>query len=133
VKVYDSETGLYAFVHLPSFAQFILDHYLDEYVNEQIRLSYEMDIPVLKYLRHFTREQLFQQTRQGNIEFLQNLAANRAKPFIAESMERWLANQLSNPGRRHHYDQFCTAGSPEGLYSALHIRTFSGLGHRTGD
>jgi PAS domain S-box-containing protein len=85
---------MYRFAYLPSFAQFVLDHHLDEYVNEQIRLSYEMNIPVLQYLKHLTPEELFQQSRPANIEFLQNLAANRAKEMIEESMQRWLSNQL---------------------------------------
>ena len=92
--MYDSENGMYAFVYLPPFAQFILDKHLEAYVNAQLQLSYEMDIPVLKHLAHFSREQLFQQSIQGSRELLQNLAANRAKGFIEESMQRWLANQL---------------------------------------
>jgi hypothetical protein len=85
---------MYRFSHLPIFAQFVLDHHLDAYVNEQIRLSYELNVPVLRYLAHLTPEQLFAQSKEGNIELLQTLAANRAKDFLEISMQRWLSNQL---------------------------------------
>lgn len=94
MNVYDSKTGMYQFVNLPRFAQFVLDNHLDDFINEQIRLSFAMEIPVLQYLKHLSPEQLFQQVKQGNLELLQNLAFNRSKESIEESMRRWLSNQL---------------------------------------
>ena len=94
MNVYESESGMYRFSYLPSYARFILESYLDAFVNEQIRLSYELNVPVLQHLRQFTREQIFQQFRPGNIELLQHLAANKAKEYIALSMQRWVSNQL---------------------------------------
>lgn len=85
---------MYQFSNLPSFAQFVLNNHLDDYVNEQIRLSYRMDIPILQYLKHLSPEELFRQSKQGNSEMLQSLAANRARVNIEESMQRWIANQL---------------------------------------
>lgn len=94
MKVYDSESGMYAFVHLPTYAEFVLNNHLEAFVNEQLLLSQEMDIPVLKHLAHFTREQLQQQLMQSSAELLRYLAANKAKASIEISMQRWLSNQL---------------------------------------
>ena len=94
MKVYESERGMYRFSYLPSFAQYVFDHHLDAFVTEQIRLSYELNIPVLRHLAHFTPEQLFAQIKGGNVELLQHLAGNRAKEFVALSMQRWLSDQL---------------------------------------
>lgn len=94
MKVYESKSGMYRFHHLPAFAKYVLDHHLNAFINEQVRLSHEMNIPVLQYLKHLTPEQLIEQFKPSNVELLQNFIANRAKEAIEESMERWLSNQL---------------------------------------
>ena len=99
MKVYEGVSGMYQFKHLPQFAQFILDHHLDDYVNETIRTSYRMNIPVLKYLQHLDAEELFQQSKQGSEEILQYLASNKAKELLEMSMQRWLSNQLPLIGK----------------------------------
>jgi PAS domain S-box-containing protein len=81
-------------VHLPSFARFILDNKLDEYVEKLVKLSVELDIPLLRYFRHLTEEQIFAITQKSSIEFLTHLAQNQAKQFIQLSVERWTNNQL---------------------------------------
>jgi PAS domain S-box-containing protein len=99
VKVYEGESGMYHFRHLPHFVQHIIDHHLDDYVAETIRTSYRMDIPVLRYLQHLSVEELFQQSKAGSAELLQYLANNQAKEFLQISMQRWLSNQLPLIGK----------------------------------
>jgi len=86
---------MYNFRHLPAFAQFILDNHIDEYVNDQIQLSYKMDIPLLQYLKHLSREQLFQQSKLSAQEMLGFIADNNAKGYLEMSMQRWVTNQLN--------------------------------------
>lgn len=90
---------MYEFKYLPRFAQFILEHHLDDYVNETIRTSYRMNIPVLKYLSHLSPEELFQQSKRGSAEWLQYVADNQSKEFLVFSMQRWLNNQLPMIGK----------------------------------
>jgi PAS domain S-box-containing protein len=99
VKVYEGESGMYHFGHLPQFVQHILDHHLDDFVNETIRTSYRMNIPVLRYLQHLSAEELFQQSKAGSTELLQHLANNNAKGFLEVSMQRWVSNQLPLIGK----------------------------------
>lgn len=94
MKVYEGESGMYQFELLPKIAQFILDHHLDTFVREIIRTSYRMNVPVLKYLKHLSAEELFQQSKRGSSELLQYLADNKVFQFIEMSMKRWLSNQL---------------------------------------
>lgn len=99
MNVYEGENGMYDFSQLPQFAGFILEQHLTDYINETIRLSYQMNIPVLQHLKHLTPEQLFQQSKTGTTELLQYLAQNRAKEHLEMSMQRWLSNQLPLIGK----------------------------------
>jgi PAS domain S-box-containing protein len=84
---------------MPAFAQFVLDHHLSDYVNETIRSSFRMSIPVLQYLKHLSPEELFAQSKEGAVELLQYLAENKGKEFVEISMHRWLTNQLPLIGK----------------------------------
>src|SRR5437764_4371918 len=85
---------MYTFEHLPAYATFLLNHHLDAYVTESIRLSYEVEVPLLKHLRHLSPQEQFQISKHTSTEFLTYLSQNRAQDQIKDSLQRWLTNQL---------------------------------------
>lgn len=97
--VYETHEQMYQFTHLPRYAAFLLDTHLDDYTREVIRLSFAVDVPLLKYLAHLGPEELFASSRASNTEYLTALGAGKAKELIAASIERWLANQLPLVGK----------------------------------
>lgn len=80
--------------HLPAFAGFIRTHKLDEFVEEQLRLSEELDLPLLKQFGNLSRAEVRDIAENGATELLTYLAENKAEDYIRLSMERWKANQL---------------------------------------
>lgn len=85
--------------HLPAFAGFILTHKLTGFVEEQLRLSEELDLPLLKQFGNMDRDEFLALARNGAIELLTYLSENKAEEYISISMERWKANQLPNIDR----------------------------------
>src|SRR3982751_3138939 len=82
------------FNYLPSYAKFLLENKLHEFVKQQLHFSKEMQLPLLKFLKDFTDEQLIKLGMQTTIEFLNSCAENKADEYIKTSVERWLSNQL---------------------------------------
>lgn len=99
MKDFQTNERLNGFKYLPGFAQFILNERLDDYVREQIRLSYQYNIPILKYLKHFSEEQLFELSKKGSIELLTYLANNKANDQIRVSLKNWLNDELGIIGK----------------------------------
>src|SRR5947208_6638826 len=90
---------MYRFEHLPAYAAYLLNHHLDAYVTESIRLSHEVDLPLLKNLRHLSPEEQFEFSKSTSTEFLMCLSQNRAQHQIEDSLQRWLTNQLPLIGK----------------------------------
>src|SRR5690348_8766371 len=91
---------MYRFAHLPRFAQFVLDHHLEEFVREQLRLGYKMNLPLLAALaKNFSEEQLVQISIQTTPQYLQYLASNKGDEQILDSLEKWLEDQLDLIGK----------------------------------
>jgi PAS domain S-box-containing protein len=80
--------------HLPGFAAFLLDNHLDAYIQEQLRLSREINLPLLKFLESLPEEKVREIANATSVEFLTYLANNKAKDQVASSLQRWLSNQL---------------------------------------
>lgn len=89
---------MYRFDHLPAYAAYLLEQRLDEYTRENIRLSYEAQVPLLKFFAHLPPEEIFRLSLEGTKDFLEHLSANRVRDFIETSLQRWLSNQLPMVG-----------------------------------
>jgi PAS domain S-box-containing protein len=90
------EKKLESLSHLPSFAEYLLTHKLDEYVMEQLRLFKLYDVPLLRLLKNLSDEELFNLTKSGAKDLLSFLSQNNIKEYLKHSIERWLNNQLPN-------------------------------------
>lgn len=82
------------FAHLPSYAAFLQHQHIDDYVREMLRLSEEINLPMLKFLKRFSDEEIFQISKNSSVEFLTSLNQNNVKGHIETSTQRWLSNQL---------------------------------------
>ncbi|MEJ0057257.1 MAG: hypothetical protein WDN75_17345 [Bacteroidota bacterium] len=47
--IYESVGGDLEFVHLPGYARYLLDNKIEEFVNRSLKVSREMNIPLLRY------------------------------------------------------------------------------------
>jgi PAS domain S-box-containing protein len=78
--------------YLPSFAQYILQHRLNDFVTVQLQLSEEAKVPLLKFIEHLSYEEKYEVTKNSATELLTNLAQNRAKQQIDDSLKKWRDN-----------------------------------------
>jgi len=78
----------------PAYAQFILDNKLQEFALTTLRLSREMNLPLLKLFKTYSEEQLVQLSVHQIKETLKMIAANKAKECIEDSLQKWKNNEL---------------------------------------
>ncbi len=82
------------FTYLPEYAAYLLNNKLELLVDEQIRLSYDLQLPLLKYFQHLSREQLKEMSKPAMKNYLQHIIENRLDDFIQTSLNTWKQNQL---------------------------------------
>jgi PAS domain S-box-containing protein len=80
--------------HLPSFAAYLLDQRLDDFVRTQLHLSEEIDLPIMRFFKHYSPEELFAIARKGAADYLSFLSRNEAEQQIAQAVRQWKENQL---------------------------------------
>ena len=85
--------------HLPLFAGVVLRQHLASFCSNQIALSRQFEVPLLKYIAHLTEEEIMDITKVAVIEFLTCLEENKSFEFINLSLKRWLADQLEIVGK----------------------------------
>jgi PAS domain S-box-containing protein len=85
--------------HLPQFAYFILHNFLTEICVDQLRLSRQFNLPLLKFLSRFSDDEILEISKVSVAEFLTSLIENKSFEFIKESLDRWIADQLEVVGK----------------------------------
>ena len=91
----DVKKSSFDFKQLPGFARFIFKNHLEDFVRALLRLSRELDLPLLKYFDHLPEEELFNVSLKNNTEFLQSLINSRATEELELSLAEWKNNQLN--------------------------------------
>jgi len=100
MEVFEAYKGMYEFTHLPSYARFLLDHHINDYAAEQIRLSHMIQLPVLASLqKRFSDEEMLSIAVNTSREYLGFIASNEGKEQIMTSMTRWMQDQLKVVGQ----------------------------------
>ena len=94
MRFYSTYLSTHTYKYLPGFAQFLLENHLDTLVREQLQLASEVDLPLLKHLKHLSVEELFQLSKISMREYLQMLADNKGQEQIEQSLTRWKADEL---------------------------------------
>lgn len=90
----ESSPARRVFKILPLFADHILKHHLEAYVKETIRISYEVNLPMLKYFKDLSEKQLLELSTPGSRDVLQGLVDGTHGEMLAASIEKWTSNQL---------------------------------------
>lgn len=90
----ETRTSLDNLLYLPSFAEYLLQHHLNDFVTTQIRFSEDVNIPLMKFFGNTSTDQMFEMARKGAEELLTNLSQNRAKHHIETSLKKWMENTL---------------------------------------
>jgi PAS domain S-box-containing protein len=85
--------------YLPFFAQYILQHRLNEFVGLQMQILEESDLPTMKYFGDISYEQKFEITRKSAVEMLTDLSQQRAKQHVEELLRKWENNVLPELGK----------------------------------
>ena len=100
MEIFEAYAGMYRYKILPGFAQFILQHHLEDFVKEQLLLGYKLNIPLLAALTsRFTNEQLIELSKISSAEYFNYLIQNKSYEQIKISTEKWLADQLEIIGK----------------------------------
>ncbi|MBC7553154.1 MAG: PAS domain-containing protein [Taibaiella sp.] len=82
------------FIYLPMYAAFVKQWHLRAFVKEQITLSYELKLPMLKYLAHIKADELEAMSMVSVGAFFEAAEQNMLADYIATSMSRWCDNEL---------------------------------------
>jgi PAS domain S-box-containing protein len=82
------------FIYLPAYSEFLLTYKKKEFASEQLRILRELNIPLLKYYKDYSDEQLIEQGIERAEFFLSHLKNNKASSYIDDSIKKWLANQI---------------------------------------
>lgn len=81
--------------HFADYAKFLLEKKLvHELLREQLKVSKEMNLPLLKYFSFLSDEELLTIGEQSLIEFLHCASDNTLHEYIQSSLKNWLNNQL---------------------------------------
>ncbi|HMJ71335.1 MAG TPA: PAS domain-containing protein [Cyclobacteriaceae bacterium] len=78
---------------LPGFARFLLDNHLQELTSEALRMSKDMDVPVLRYLK-IPDEELMRLALPGYSALLQAFIDGTTEEVITRTVALWKSNQL---------------------------------------
>jgi len=82
------------FKYFPAYAQFLLDHKLEEFAAKLLQLSREVNLPLLKLFQSYTEEQLIRLGIQNIKDSLTFFAANKGRELIEHSVKMWLNNEI---------------------------------------
>lgn len=82
------------FKYFPAYAQFLLDHKLEEFALKLLQLSREVNLPLLKLFQSYTEEQLIRLGVQNIKDSLTFFAANKGRELIEHSVKMWLNNEI---------------------------------------
>src|SRR5689334_1829140 len=87
-------SNLLQFIFLPQYSKFLLENKLEEYVGEQLRISKEIGLPMLKHLEAMPEAEVIRVSSQGAKELLQFFSENKVQEFIDRTLQLWKANTL---------------------------------------
>ncbi|GAB3918843.1 sensor histidine kinase [Larkinella terrae] len=95
----DTDSGELTLIYLPGYAQFLLDHHLEELAAEFIRLFREVNLPMLAFFESMPEDQLLELSKKTTAHLLTAFVKNRAVENIVATVNRWSQDQLPNIGR----------------------------------
>src|SRR5688500_16036140 len=82
------------FKHLPSFAGYLLHHELENFVKEILRHYDSIDIPILRFFKSMSGDQVTALATGSTREMLTLMASNNTRQYIEQTIRSWINNQL---------------------------------------
>jgi PAS domain S-box-containing protein len=86
--------GSTVFRHMPGFAAFIKKNYLVPYISEQINISREINLPMLKFFQGIPDDELIAMSVESHKEFLTAVENNTIRAYVEKSISTWMADGL---------------------------------------
>jgi PAS domain S-box-containing protein len=77
------------FSHFPAFATFVKENHLVDYIKEQIRLSVELDLPLMKKLAHIPEDELLELSITSHREHLEHAENNTLRKRLDDTLKMW--------------------------------------------
>ncbi|HYD22836.1 MAG TPA: PAS domain-containing protein, partial [Flavipsychrobacter sp.] len=87
------------FKFFPDFAKFIRENHLVDYIQEQIDLCRDFDLPIMKHIAHIPDDQLIEMGIPGHTEFLEAVENNTLKDLLEKNLKLWEDDQMGILGR----------------------------------
>ncbi|MFL5753623.1 MAG: PAS domain-containing protein, partial [Bacteroidia bacterium] len=84
---------------LRKFAAYIRKSHLHEYVRESLRLLDTIDIPLMRYFRHLSQQQLFDMSVVSSDKFLSSLENDTALEEARKNLRQWEDDKLEGIGK----------------------------------
>ncbi len=101
--------------HLPDFLRYVRDQRLDGYLRLQLHYSREYELPLLRFFKEFSEEDLISIGLTGALEFFDAVIDLKSVEYIHQQKESWLSNNLP-----HLIDK--SAVAPEDIFLVSAIR-----------
>ncbi len=82
------------FDHLPPYAAYVRDNYLVPYIQEQIRLSRALNLPMLKFFEGMPDDELIAMGIESHRDFLTHAETNKLQDLLNRSLQMWVDDKL---------------------------------------
>lgn len=79
---------------LPVYAKFVRENYLIPYIQEQIRISRSINLPMLRFFSGMTDDELIAMSIISHTEFLTCMEENGLQAQLERSLDLWVKDQL---------------------------------------
>lgn len=81
---------------LQDFARFVKEHELEGMIQNYIHLVFSYNIPLLEQVKHLSEEEIYAQSKDGVVQFLEGFEQGNALEKVKENLRLWEADQLPN-------------------------------------
>ncbi|MDO1444752.1 PAS domain S-box protein [Rhodocytophaga aerolata] len=89
----------YPLPQVKAYAQFLLDHYLPQLADENLRLAKRDKLPLLNLFGHLPEAELYNLTLAGLQQFLKGITEEQALQQAFEAIQQWQKNELPDVSR----------------------------------
>jgi PAS domain S-box-containing protein len=84
------------FTYLPAYAQYLLEHKLEEFTEAQHTIARQLNIPLLQAFKNMPQVAFKAFITEYSKLFLNSLASNKGAQYIQDAIQRWTTNNLPN-------------------------------------
>jgi PAS domain S-box-containing protein len=89
----------YPLPHVKVYARFLLDHYLPQLTEENLRLAKKDNLPLFNLFGHLPEEELYKLTRESLQKFLHAITEDQAWQKAYQAIQQWQRDELPGLSR----------------------------------